>query len=77
LDQHYDDGDNQQGMNDPTHRIAGHQSQPPQNQQNDKNSPKHVQLLSNAAKLFLLTLLPHDLLDLADLFLSFPRNNEE
>jgi hypothetical protein len=72
LDQHHDDGDDQKSMNHSTHGVAGHQSQPPQNQENYKNSPKHVLLLSSIRKIFLRALLPHDLLDLADLFLSFP-----
>jgi hypothetical protein len=31
LDEHHDDGDDQQDMNDPTHRVASQQSQQPQN----------------------------------------------
>jgi len=31
LNQYHDDGDDQQGMNDATQRVAGNQSQPPQN----------------------------------------------
>jgi len=46
-----------------------------------KRITKIVQSMFNSfltpPSFFLLTLLPHDLLDLADFFLSFPRNNEE
>jgi hypothetical protein len=42
----------EKSMNDSTHGVAGHQSQPPQNQENHKNSPKHVCLLSRSAGLY-------------------------
>ncbi len=51
LDQHDDDGDHQQDMNDPTHRVASHQSQSPQNQKNHKYGPKHVRFLSRVPRL--------------------------
>ena len=40
-------------MTDSTHRVATDQSQQPQNQENDKNGPQHVQLLSRVINLFL------------------------
>jgi hypothetical protein len=65
LDQYYDDGNDQQEMDESTTRIAAKKSQQPQNQEYHTDGPKHVRLLSNPA------LLPHDLFDLADLFLNF------
>jgi hypothetical protein len=52
-DQHHNDGDDQQDMNEPTHGVAGHQSQQPQNTENHKYGPKHVRLLSEPSEIFL------------------------
>ena len=41
LDQHHDNGDDQQSMNDATHRVAGQQSHPSQNQKNYIYCPEH------------------------------------
>jgi hypothetical protein len=62
-DQDYNDGDDQQDMNEITHRIATHQPQKPQNDQYYRNRPQHFYPP--------FSLLPKDLLDLTDLFLNF------
>ena len=45
-DQHNNNGNNQQGMDEPAHRIATYQAQQPQNYQYNSNRPQHVLLLS-------------------------------
>ena len=57
-------------MNSIAQSIATHQSQQPQNQQYDSDRPQHVILLSDCSFQHL-SLLPQNLLDLADLFLNF------
>jgi hypothetical protein len=47
-DYHDDNGNHQRDMNDPTHRMTGHQPQQPQNYQYYGNRPQHgILLLSN------------------------------
>jgi len=43
--QHHDDGNDEEDVNDSTHRVAADQSQQPQNQENDTYRPQHVRLL--------------------------------
>jgi len=45
LDQYDYDGNDQQDMNEITHRIAGYQSQQPQNHEYYSNRPQHVMIL--------------------------------
>jgi hypothetical protein len=45
-DQHYDDGNNEQDVNESSQRVGGDHSQGPQDQQNEKNGPQHDDFLS-------------------------------
>ena len=46
LDQHHDNGEHQQEVNEPSHRVTAHQPQQPQNRQDYSNRPQHKILLS-------------------------------
>jgi hypothetical protein len=41
-DHYHNDGDDQQDMNDATHRVATHQPKQPQDQENHTYGPKHA-----------------------------------
>ena len=45
-DYHNNNGDDQQDMDDSTHRVTGYQAEGPQNYQYHCNGPQHVILLS-------------------------------
>jgi hypothetical protein len=45
LEDHHDQGDNQENVNDPTQRVPTEQAQHPQNQKNDSYGPQHEILL--------------------------------
>jgi hypothetical protein len=42
LNHEHNDGDDQKDMNDATHRVATHQGQKPQNEENHTYGPKHA-----------------------------------
>lgn len=44
-DYHNDNGNHQRDVNEPSHRITGHQPQQPQNYQYYSNRPQHGMLL--------------------------------
>jgi hypothetical protein len=50
IDNHDDDGKYQQDVDQPSHRIACHQSQQPQYQQYHYDCPKHMCFLSGFAQ---------------------------
>jgi hypothetical protein len=41
IDENHDDGDDQENVDEPTHRIGGNEPQGPQDKQNERNGVQH------------------------------------